>query len=143
MRRAAAAMGEMRVWQEAARRICVWRQQRLKNEAEHLRAETTSRMRYEDWEVEMTERGGMKKVDFWYSEEARQEAREDAEGVLQDAMERQLNEAGAEAQQEQAAAGMELAGRRMREALGPDGDQPDAEEKREAAKKLYETWAVE
>ena len=99
----------------------------------------------------MTEQGGMKSVDFWHSEEARQEEREDADRVMQDEMERQLgeamkrqkNEAEAAAQQDQAAAGMELAGRQMREALMLDGNKPDVEEKRVATKRMYETWAVE
>ena len=45
MRRATAAMEKMRVWHEAARRICMWKRQRSKEEAERLKAELTSRVR--------------------------------------------------------------------------------------------------
>ena len=86
MKRAAAALFKLRMAQEVARRLSVWRHRQLHSALELSRARASSTMYYRKWEAVLVRwNGGVRVVDFYYSNEARLAAAEGLqEGLVAD-----------------------------------------------------------
>ena len=77
MRRAAVALFELRMAQEVARRLSVWKQRQLRSAMELSKERASSTVHYQNWEVVLEGwSGGVRVVDFYYSDEARRAAAE-------------------------------------------------------------------